>query len=181
MKNFKTECIILKYRNIFEKDRLLTVFSRDNGIIRILAKGANSSKFRFGSRIEPLSHVTLNLGKGKSFYYCQQVDLLNPFSDIRSNYNSMSLAFYCCDLILHSTVQGQGNSTLFDVLLSTFSMMASDSDLVEIKQYFCINFLKSEGVLLPTENRVSDHEFNRLFQEYTGSSVPEPLFINTFA
>ena len=46
---------------------------------------------------------------------------------------------------------------------------------------FCINFLKSEGVLLPTENRVSDHEFNRLFQEYTGSSVPEPLFINTFA
>jgi len=56
MKIYSVEAIIIKRRNFLEKDRVLTLFSREKGKIEVLAKGAR----RPGSRLSFHSDLGIN-------------------------------------------------------------------------------------------------------------------------
>jgi DNA repair protein RecO (recombination protein O) len=66
MRSFKTEAIVIKKRNFMEKDRVLTLFSRQEGKIDVLVKGAR----RPGSRLSYISDIgsicNFYIYKGKS-------------------------------------------------------------------------------------------------------------------
>jgi DNA repair protein RecO (recombination protein O) len=53
----ETESLILRTYNLGDADRIVVLFTRDNGIIRGVAKGAKRLKSRFGSSLEPFSEV----------------------------------------------------------------------------------------------------------------------------
>jgi DNA repair protein RecO (recombination protein O) len=53
----RDEAIILRTRDYSESDRLITFFTRNQGQLTGIAKGARRSKKRFVHTLEPLSHV----------------------------------------------------------------------------------------------------------------------------
>lgn len=55
----QTEAIVLRTYPLRESDLLVTLFSREAGKIKGVAKAAKKSKKRFGGALEPLTHVRL--------------------------------------------------------------------------------------------------------------------------
>jgi DNA repair protein RecO (recombination protein O) len=59
MRFYRCDGIIIRSRDMGEADKLLTIFTRQFGKIRVLAKGARKTKSRFGSSTELLTHCDL--------------------------------------------------------------------------------------------------------------------------
>src|ERR671936_2037219 len=63
-RSYKTEAVVLRSIRLGEADRVLHLYTADRGRVGAVAKGVRKTKSRFGGRLEPLSHVELQLHQG---------------------------------------------------------------------------------------------------------------------
>lgn len=63
---YREEAIVLRTQKLGEADRIATLLTRGHGKIRAVAKGVRRTSSRFGARLEPFSHVDLQLATGRT-------------------------------------------------------------------------------------------------------------------
>ena len=168
--------IILKSTPIFEHDKQIELYSKTHGKCRFLAKRIHK-KGAFVGRLEPLNHVSICSYKGKSFLYINQCDVIDFFPKIREDFNRLSLALFCVDIIRKSTVYDQDNPALFSILHIALTAINKELNLHSIKNKFQNNILISEGVKDPHTDDSSTNDFTNIFESYSGHKVIEPLFL----
>jgi DNA repair protein RecO (recombination protein O) len=79
--------VVLRTHKLGEADRIITLLTRERGLVRAVAKGVRKTSSRFGGRLEPFMHVDLQLAEGRSLDIITQVETLNPFArDLGSDY-----------------------------------------------------------------------------------------------
>jgi DNA repair protein RecO (recombination protein O) len=77
---YRDEAIVLRTQKLGEADRIVTLLTRHHGRIRAVAKGVRRTSSRFGSRLEPFTHVDLQLAEGRSLDVVTQAETLDPFA-----------------------------------------------------------------------------------------------------
>jgi DNA repair protein RecO (recombination protein O) len=77
---YRDEAIVLRTQKLGEADRIITLLTRSSGRVRAVAKGVRRTTSRFGSRLEPFTHVDLQLAEGRSLDIVTQAETLNPFA-----------------------------------------------------------------------------------------------------
>jgi len=75
---YRDEAVVLRVQKLGEADRIVTLLTRRTGRVRAVAKGVRRTKSRFGARLEPFSHVDLQLYVGRS------LDVVNQAESIRA-------------------------------------------------------------------------------------------------
>ena len=63
---YRDEAIVLRTHKLGEADRIITLLTRRTGRVRAVAKGVRRTKSKFGARLEPGTHVDLQLYEGRS-------------------------------------------------------------------------------------------------------------------
>jgi DNA repair protein RecO (recombination protein O) len=63
-RTYRTEAVVLRSLRLGEADRILHLYTLERGRVGGVAKGIRRTKSRFGARLEPLSHVELQLHQG---------------------------------------------------------------------------------------------------------------------
>ena len=63
---YRDESIVLRTQKLGEADRIITLLTRRSGRVRAVAKGVRRTSSRFGSRLEPFTHVDLQIAEGRS-------------------------------------------------------------------------------------------------------------------
>jgi DNA repair protein RecO (recombination protein O) len=76
---YRDEAIVLRTHKLGEADRIITLLTRQHGRVRAVAKGVRRTTSRFGSRLEPFTHVDLQLAEGRSLDTITQAETLTPF------------------------------------------------------------------------------------------------------
>ena len=71
---------MLRTHKLGEADRIITLLTREHGRVRAVARGVRRTTSRFGSRLEPFTHVDLQLAEGRSLDNITQAETLTPFS-----------------------------------------------------------------------------------------------------
>jgi DNA repair protein RecO (recombination protein O) len=77
---YRDEAIVLRTHKLGEADRIITLLTRHHGQVRAVAKGVRRTTSKFGSRLEPFTHVDLQLAEGRSLDIITQAETLTPFS-----------------------------------------------------------------------------------------------------
>jgi DNA repair protein RecO (recombination protein O) len=77
---YRDEAIVLRTHKLGEADRIITLLTRQHGRVRAVAKGVRRTTSRFGSRLEPFTHVDLQLAEGRTLDTITQAETLTPFS-----------------------------------------------------------------------------------------------------
>ena len=77
-RSYRTEALVIRHTNFGEADRILTLYSREKGKIRVVAKGVRKLKSRKAGHLEPFTRVQLQLAKRAGFTH------RNPGRDDRS-------------------------------------------------------------------------------------------------
>jgi DNA repair protein RecO (recombination protein O) len=84
---YRDSGVVLRTHKLGEADRIITLLTRERGLVRAVAKGVRKTSSRFGGRLEPFMHVDLQLAEGRSLDIITQVETLNPFArDLGSDY-----------------------------------------------------------------------------------------------
>ncbi|MET0838350.1 MAG: DNA repair protein RecO [Marmoricola sp.] len=76
---YSDEAIVLRTHKLAEADRIITLLTREHGIVRAVAKGVRRTSSRFGSRLEPFTHVDLQLAVGRNLDVVTQAETRAPF------------------------------------------------------------------------------------------------------
>ena len=71
---------MLRTHKLGEADRIITLLTRQHGRVRAVAKGVRRTTSRFGSRLEPFTHVDLQLAEGRSLDVITQAETITPFT-----------------------------------------------------------------------------------------------------
>ena len=76
---YRESGVVLRVTKLGEADRIVTLLTRREGRIRAVAKGVRRTKSKFGSRLEPFSHVDLQLYAGRNLDVVTQAETLDAF------------------------------------------------------------------------------------------------------
>ena len=95
---FTTDALVIKEKSIGDNDRLLTLFTRDYGVIRAFAVGAKSVKSRRGSATGLLSYSNFNLDKKGDTYKVVEATSNKVFFTAGIDIVTLSVAQYFCEL-----------------------------------------------------------------------------------
>lgn len=76
---YRDEGVVLRVQKLGEADRIITVLTRRTGKVRAVAKGVRRTKSKFGARLEPFSHVDLQLYTGRNLDIVSQAESLRPY------------------------------------------------------------------------------------------------------
>jgi DNA repair protein RecO (recombination protein O) len=79
--SYRDEGVVLRTHKLGEADRIITLLTKRNGRIRAVAKGVRRTTSRFGGRLEPFTHVDLQLYEGRSLDVITQAVIVRPYGE----------------------------------------------------------------------------------------------------
>ncbi len=77
---YRDEAIVLRTHKLGEADRIVTLLTRQRGLVRAVAKGVRRTTSRWGSRLEPFTHVDLQLAEGRSLDIVTQAETRGAYA-----------------------------------------------------------------------------------------------------
>jgi DNA repair protein RecO (recombination protein O) len=145
-RSFRVEAVVLRHSDYGEADRLLTLYTRQLGKTRAVAKGARKIASRKAGHIEPFTHVKLQLAKGRDMLILTQADTVDAYQPLREDLILTSHASYVLELLDRFTYQDDTeNSALFRLLTDTLSRLASKGDPWLVIRYYDMRLLDHLG------------------------------------
>jgi DNA repair protein RecO (recombination protein O) len=125
---YKDEAVVLKTMRLGEADRIITFLGRSNGKIRGVAKGVRRTKSRFGGRLEPFTHVSLVMWRGRSdLDTVTQAEVLEPFRPVRENLDRFALGEVMLEACERVIQEREPSSRVLNLLVDSLRGLASDS------------------------------------------------------
>lgn len=94
----KTDGLIIREQQTGEDDRLVTLLTRDYGIIRAFVRGAKRIKSKSQSATQLFAYGNFSIYRGKDAYSIDEAQPIEIFFDLRNDIISLSLAQYFCEL-----------------------------------------------------------------------------------
>lgn len=145
-RSFRVEAVVLRHSDYGEADRLLTLYTRQLGKARAIAKGARKIASRKAGHIEPFTHVKLQLAKGRDMLILTQADTVDAYQPLREDLILTSHASYVMELLDRFTYEDETeNSAIFRLLTDTLSRLASKSDPWLVIRYYEMRLLDHLG------------------------------------
>lgn len=126
--SFRASAVVLRHSDWGEADRLLTVYTRERGKVRALAKGARKLTSRKAGHLEPFTYVTLQLAKGRDLLIVTQAETVNAYLSLRDDLVKTGYAAYVIELMDRFTYEEEGgNPPLFNLLVDTLGRIEKEA------------------------------------------------------
>lgn len=145
MRNFKTEGIIIRRRNSGEADRIITLFTKNNGKIQVKATGVRRIASRRSSHIELLNYSVVTLYKGYSLPILTEAQTICDYGGIKENLKLIGIAYHLCELVDSLCAENQENTRIFFLLYNTFHALSDGNELKQVVHSFEKNILSELG------------------------------------
>lgn len=143
--SYSSEGIVLGRRNFGEADRILSIYSKEQGRISLIAKGIRRPKSKKRGHVEIFSHVKFQAVLGHGLDIMTEAEVQNDFSEIRLNLKRVSLAYYFMEVMGKITQDGEPNPILFNLLLDSLNDLNSTNNLKDLRISFILKLLTSMG------------------------------------
>lgn len=122
---FKTNGLIIKEQSIGEQDRLVTVLTASNGIIRAFVKGAKNIKNQKCASTQLLCYSRMTLNKMRDSYIIGDAKSEEMFIKLRSDIENMCLAQYFCELAAVVCPREQNAQEYLTLTLNSIYLLAN--------------------------------------------------------
>jgi DNA repair protein RecO (recombination protein O) len=125
---YRDEAIVLRTHKLSDADRIITLLTRQHGKVRAVGNGVRRTTSRFGSRLEPFTHVDLQLSEGRSLHRVIQAEMLAPHgAAIASDYERYTAGTAMLETADRLTAEeGEPSTQQFRLLLGAVRAMAAD-------------------------------------------------------
>jgi DNA repair protein RecO (recombination protein O) len=144
-RTFRTEAIVLKRTNFGEADRLLTLYSREFGKLKAIAKGARKPQSRKTGHVELFMRSQFLCAKGHDLAIITQAEMLEPYARLRDDLVLTTYAAYAVELLDRFTVEDEKNAGLFNLLADSLSRLASHDDVRLVTRFYELHILAIAG------------------------------------
>jgi len=145
-RSFRLEAVVLRHSDWGEADRLLTLYTRERGKVRAIAKGARKVKSRKAGHLEPFTRVTLQLARGRDLLIVTQAETIDAYQPLREDLLKTGYASYLAELLDRFTYEEESeNYNIFRLLTESLSRIAFEADPWLAIRYYEVRLLDHLG------------------------------------
>lgn len=113
---YKATGINLKAMPLGESDRLLTILTREYGLIRVVAPGARKTRSSLGGRSGLFVVNELLIAPGRSLHKLSQAEMLTSYTGLSKHLSTLTASQYLAELVIYQALSEQPQVELFDLL-----------------------------------------------------------------
>ncbi len=140
MEIIKTSGVVIRRTKVKDNDLMLTIFTKDLGVIRASARGARGFKNKLAAGTALFAYSEFLLYPGKELYKVNSCELLESFYSLTSNIERLAFATYIADLTGYVIQEEEGTERLLSLFLNTFYLFARWGG--ELRTVKCVYELK---------------------------------------
>jgi DNA repair protein RecO (recombination protein O) len=127
MSLYRDSGVVLRTYRLGETDRIVVLMTAQHGKVRAVAKGVRKTKSRFGSRLEPLSHVALLMYEGRQLDVVNQAESVDHFRAVREDLDRLTRAMALLEVVDQVAQEGEPNTRLYQMLVGALRALAAHS------------------------------------------------------
>jgi DNA repair protein RecO (recombination protein O) len=155
---YRDEAVVLRVHKLGEADRIITMLTRRHGRVRAVGKGVRRTNSRFGARLEPGSHIDVQLytrlpegqaapGGRRGLDVVQQIESLGAFgAQLAGDYPRWTAASAICETAERLTEEGEPALRLYLLVVGALrALVASEHDPGLILDAFLIRAMSNAG------------------------------------
>jgi DNA repair protein RecO (recombination protein O) len=144
-RSIRAEGVILRHTDFGEADRLLTIFTRELGKVRVIAKGVRKARSRKAGHVEPFTHSQLQLARGRDLLILTQAETAEGYAALRENLILLGYASYVIELLDRSTYEEEENRALYHLLIRTLARLNRGDEPNLATRYYELRLLDYVG------------------------------------
>jgi DNA repair protein RecO (recombination protein O) len=175
---YRAEGIILKRKNTGEADRIITVFTREYGKIRLIAKGIRKVKSRRAPYLEVFSRVILLIHTGKSLDGISEASAVVAYPALRKDLEKVSLAYFLCELVDVLLPEKQEHRDVYLLLSDALAALNAGSApaIYAQSREFALSLLWALG-FLPRDRTLAGLKLQAFIESITEKDLHTPAFV----
>ncbi len=141
--------VVLRRDNFGEADKLITLFTRDQGKIKVLAKGIRRIKSRRASHLELFNSVTVTLYQGIKWPIVSGAKEKKLLSTAKTDLKKAAYLFYIAEVVERLLPENQSHPDVYALLTSALLDLetCSNEEVREKVKEFVIALLWLLGYL----------------------------------
>lgn len=143
---YRDHAVVLRSWKLGEADRIISLHTHDHGKVRGVAKGVRRTKSKFGARLEPLSHVAIQLYRGRGdLDTITQVETVDRFVTLRQDPYRFARAEAMLEAV-DQVAQDREPDRALHVMLVRGLRTLNEHDSALVVAAFFLKLLAHEGV-----------------------------------
>lgn len=144
-RTYRSEAVVLRRIDFGEADRLLTLYSREHGKIKAIAKGARKPQSRKTGHVELFMRSKFFLAKGRNLDIITQAETIEPYVALRSDLVRTTYASYAVELLDRFTAAEDKHTGIYDLLIHALDWFATADDVLLTARYYELRLLSLTG------------------------------------
>jgi DNA repair protein RecO (recombination protein O) len=148
MQTAECEAIVLAAMDYGEADRIVTLFTREFGKVRGIARNGKKSVKRFGAALEIFARLRLRLVLKEGLCSLRNADVMTVFPHIRTDLSKIGYAGYACEVVDRFLPEAQCNSRLYRLLSAYLEYLDTFPAAADDRRFFEVNLLNIVGYRL---------------------------------
>lgn len=144
-RSLRVEAVVLRHSDWGEADRLLWLYTREQGKVRAIAKGVRKVRSRKAGHLEPFTRVGLLLARGREMLLVTQAETVDAYLPLREDLLRVGYASYVVELLDRFTYEEGENRALYRLLTETLSRLSNETDPLVAVRYYEIRLLDLVG------------------------------------
>jgi DNA repair protein RecO (recombination protein O) len=144
---YKEQGVVLRSVKLGEADKIVTVMTQGSGKVRAVAKGIRKTTSRFGARLEPFTHVSLMVYRGRgSLDTVSQAEIVSPFRALRTDLALFAAGETMLEAVDKVAEEHERNVRVFMLLINGLRALdARPADPAAVAESFLLKLLSLSG------------------------------------
>lgn len=141
----RSEAVVLRRHEYGEADRILTLFTRDRGKVRAIAKGVRRIASRKSGHLELFTRCRLLLARGRNLEIVTQAETVDAYGPLREDLVRTAYAYHLAELTDRLTADENPGPAVFDLLTAMLSALTTAPEPSLVARYFELRLLGLSG------------------------------------
>ena len=144
-RQYQVEAIVVGHVVVGEKDKIVTLFTREQGKIRAIARGSLRPGSSLGPCVEPLTRARFYCVRRRSLDLIAQAVPLASYGTLKRELWPMACGLYMAELIDSSTMEGVPHQALYELVLGILGRFDEGETDESLLRYFEVCLLDQIG------------------------------------
>lgn len=133
---YRDEGVVLRTYRLGEADRIVVMMTRGHGKVRAVAKGVRKTTSRFGGRLEPPSHVAVQLYAGRELDVVTQAETVEAFRLVREDLDRLTRATMVLEAVDQVAREREADAGLYRMLVGALRTLAASASPLVVPAFF---------------------------------------------
>ena len=169
IRSLKTEAIVLRKKDLLNRDVLISFFTESLGRLTVFAKGVKKITSRRSPHLQTGNLINILVSHRNNHYYLQESQLISGFSELKKDEDKVK-QLYSFLFVLDRLLPEQQKEIKVYNLTKNFLINVSKSSKTEV---IIVKYLTGIVILLGyLDKKVSQSELKSLIEEIINEKIP---------